>query len=452
MSRTLPGLACFVLLTAQVTASPQDDFEALMELARTQLGAANFAAALATLESAAALRPAAPEVAYGRGIALAELGRPVAALDALEQLVGSDPGHANGWALLGKVFAEQGDLSALLRATEAYENAVALRQADPRFLLALCRTYARLGMSEAALTVLDAYEGKPGTLLRLERARMLSKQGELREARMVLEQLSREGGGAQVHYELAQLLENLGEWDAAADEYEAALRAGPRFGQAWLAAGNLFAKRQNYEQAVARLSRAVEIFPQRSDAHRSLGVAMVRSGQAVEGLAQLRRAVELAPDKPRGLRDLAAALAAGDADKEARELVARAADLDREQRRATMEANRAAELGLLTTRGLYHYRRDNYAEAVELLQIAANLGPEDGLVHFNLGLALAASGAHEEAIAALESSRTLAPERPETYIALARSYRAVGRATDADAMEQRARDLSERSDMLEDRQ
>ena len=73
MTRALACVAC--LLAAHPAPPAQDDFDALMQQARAQLSASDFSAALSTLDSAAALRPRAPEVAYGRGIALVELGR-----------------------------------------------------------------------------------------------------------------------------------------------------------------------------------------------------------------------------------------------------------------------------------------------------------------------------------------------------------------------------------------
>jgi tetratricopeptide (TPR) repeat protein len=441
VNKSLVLVAC--LLTLPVWAAPQEGFESLMQRASEQLAAEDFPTALTTLRAADAVRPGRPEVAYGRAIALSGLNRTDEALEALEGLVAADPGHANGWALLGRTLVNRGDLTSLLRATEAYENAVQLRPADPRLLLALCRTYRTMGMPEAGLAALDAFPGESGRLLQLERARLLIRAGEVETARDLLQQLTAAGGGAQVHYELGTLQENLGDLDAAAAAYRAAVGTGPRFGQAWLAWGELLSRRREFTEALPKLRRATELMPGRAEPYRALGTALTRSGDTAAGIAQLQRAVELAPEHPGTLHQLGTAMAASGDREAARELLAKAAELDSAQRDGAVQTNRVSELGLLTARGLYHYRRADYAESVRLLQNAAQLAPDDALVHYDLGLALAAADGHAAALPALERSLELAPDRGETCAALAIAYRAIGRIDDAAEMERRAEELAQ---------
>ena len=114
-SRASTILLC--LAVAGFAGAQETNFDALLAAARTHLAAEEFDAALSSLDAAEALRPGAPEVAYGRGIALAALGHTDEATAVLEALVAIDPAHAAGWALLGQTLVQRGDLGSLLRAT-----------------------------------------------------------------------------------------------------------------------------------------------------------------------------------------------------------------------------------------------------------------------------------------------------------------------------------------------
>ena len=103
--------------------------------------------------------------------------------------------------------------------------------------------------------------------------------------------------------------------------------------------------------------------------------------------------------------------------------------------------NRSTEIAIVNGRGLYYYRHGDSERAREIFEQALELSPEDGLVHFNLGLAHAALGNHVQAVVAFERAIELNPTRPNAYAALAVEYRALGRKEDAARMEARYREL-----------
>ena len=106
-----------------------------------------------------------------------------------------------------------------------------------------------------------------------------------------------------------------------------------------------------------------------------------------------------------------------------------------------MPRNRGTEIAIVNGRGIYYYRRGDSERAIEIFEQALVLSPEDGLVHFNLGLAHVALDDHVKAATAFERAIEINPARPDAYAALAVEYRALGREEDAARMEARYQEL-----------
>ena len=84
--------------------------------------------ALIILAAAARLRPQEPSVLYTQALTLTRLERFREAIIYLEKAVAADPGNADAWMLLGRLLTQHdGSLEAILRATEAFEQALARR-------------------------------------------------------------------------------------------------------------------------------------------------------------------------------------------------------------------------------------------------------------------------------------------------------------------------------------
>lgn len=217
----------------------------------------------------------------------------------------------------------------------------------------------------------------------------------------------------------------------ATDALVAALRAvelGPELGQAHASLGIIRSIRRQGAAALPALERAIELAPSHAEAHAWLGWLRLLRGEPGRALPSARRAVELDPLAPAFRAYLAeTCLAAGRADE------------------ALAEAARARELqpeyGLAHfIEGLVQYHAGRPAEAEEALLAAAERVPPEGVprhaeVHaaiavvraaagepaaararlaridgaahpFSRGLALAALGDLEDAVAAFERVRT----------------------------------------------
>ena len=157
------------------------------------------------------------------------------------------------------------------------------------------------------------------------------------------------------------------------------------------AATELGKKGQN-QQAAATWREALELSPDDTKAHNSLGVALAALGRTAEAMAQYQKAMELEPDYADSYTNLGV-------------LYARAGDLDR---------------------------------GIPLLRKAVELSPWDAKVHSNLGAALAESGRSDEAIAECRKALQLSPDDAEAHADLAIALARAGRLDEAIAHFERA--------------
>jgi Flp pilus assembly protein TadD len=81
--------------------------------------------------------------------------------------------------------------------------------------------------------------------------------------------------------------------------------------------------------------------------------------------------------------------------------------------------------------GAYLAREGMFGEALEQLQTAAEIEPDDPVVHGELGIAYALKGDHNAAIGAMEHALTLADDDSWTRLLLGLVYAERGRAEDA---------------------
>lgn len=143
-------------------------------------------------------------------------------------------------------------------------------------------------------------------------------------------------------------------------------------------------KQGQWKQAIEHLSEAIDSNPDNALYHYALGGLYMRTGDAQRALGGYSKASELHPNEPRARIGMGYALLAGNLlDEASEELKAalRAADDQPE-----VKATALAHLGVV---GLAQNRVD---EALQNLQNAAELNPEDPYIQTHLGRAFMSSG------------------------------------------------------------
>jgi tetratricopeptide (TPR) repeat protein len=189
----------------------------------------------------------------------------------------------------------------------------------------------------------------------------------------------------EVRDALARLYLETGRIPEALDEVRRALETRPQADHLHRLMANLLVETGDFEEAVREARRAVGLREWYQN-HYTLGYVLYRAGRFPESAAAFRRVTELRPDNAWAFQMLGGALhQAGQANE------AEAAY------RKAIAADPSAAAGAWTNLGTLFYETNRLAPAVEAFRHALVLEPASGLMHRNLGDALARQGRAEEA-------------------------------------------------------
>lgn len=434
-------------MLSQAAQLAPDSFVTQFNLGTALLRTEKHRQAISWLGAAVALRPEEPLPRYGLALAHAALGDHRRAIAQLEECVAVAPDSTDAWLLLGRLHSEHAEsLDSVLKATEAFERVFELRPHEGETCLALGRAYRRLSLPEQAIDLIGQCEaaGVQDARLYLLKGRMLSQMGEVALAR---EALLASSNGPQAegaaYLDLAVISRTQGDFETAIEEYQRTIRLRPRVITAYVHLAEIYVNRQQPEAAAELLTRAIRLVPRSPAAHEQLCQLQRETGELASAEAYCRRAIELDPDLLDAYYTLALLLRdRGQADESRRTMElyqARTAAAERQE----LEANRLAQVALANAQGLYYFRQDDLERALGLFESAAELAADDWLVAFNLGMANAALGRHEDSVAALERSRQLNPGRFPTYPLLVAELRALGRHDEATRVEALGADLEQ---------
>jgi predicted O-linked N-acetylglucosamine transferase (SPINDLY family) len=306
----------------------------------------------------------ASERLYGRAERALREGSPEEAERLAGKLVEKFPRYAAGWSLLGTLAQRRRDLEP---AIGHYRKAASLRPAEPVFhnnLGNACREAQRL--EEAAASLDEALRLDPGY--------------------------------AAAHNNLGLVQLALGRTGAAVASFERAIEARPKYAKAHHNLGTALRQRGDLAAAVASFREALRLDPFYVKALNGLGVTLREQGEHAEALDALERALELSPGYAEAALNQGVALAE----------LSRHAEAQRSFRRAL--ALRPGYTKALIGQGAAHERTRNYAAAVESYREAVRTSSDSADAHFNLGNALRATGALEEAYRAFDTALELDPE------------------------------------------
>jgi len=171
----------------------------------------------------------------------------------------------------------------------------------------------------------------------------------------------------------------------AAAEYRAVLMKDPKSVPALEGLSRIAARMNDAPSSLGFISRAAELRPDDSSIVNQLGVAYVSNGRRKEAAQAFDRALAINP------RDAFACLNAAQNQAELGEW-----DRAYGHAEAAAEILRADATPWLLM-GRFKMRQGKFAEAVAPLREAAKRAPDEALVQYNLGKALASAGRRQEA-------------------------------------------------------
>ena len=216
---------------------------------------------------------------------------------------------------------------------------------------------------------------------------------------------------ARAHFNNGTVLQKLGRFDEAKEQYYAALLSDPNYVKVHVNLGNLFKDEGKLDESKKHFEKALQLEPNSGEIHFGYAYLLGRLGQTDEAQAEYEKSLRLSPksalmyyaygaflDK-RGLRDGAIA---------------------QYQHALQLDPNNAdahAELATaLFTKGDLQQAEPHYLEA-------ARLDPKSAEVHSNLGSLFLREGRMSQAIVQYEEALRLNPKMTEVeeYLRLARS-------------------------------
>lgn len=194
------------------------------------------------------------------------------------------------------------------------------------------------------------------------------KKGNLSEAKKCYEQAIRcqPSWFPLAHYNLAGIYLRQGDLTKALAECEAAIRADPKFGRAYLRKGTILAQQKQFREAIVEFEKALQVEPEMAMAYNNLGLAYQAVGRLAEARNAFQKAIDLDTD------DLAAAYAHNNLGN----LLRQQGDYDGAMRQYLLALRRKPDYAVAWVNlGDMHARRGNFAEAVRCYEKALELDP-----------------------------------------------------------------------------
>jgi Flp pilus assembly protein TadD len=207
--------------------------------------------------------------------------------------------------------------------------------------------------------------------------------------------------------------------------------SNPLLADCFVLSAVISATKKNNEEAVLKLQKAIKIVPNHFDANFSLGRAYFGNNDLDNALMFFRRAVEIQPQNFRANFFLATtAERAGNSDealKTYREILRLYPN--------SSDGNLGLGVLLLKTAG------EKSEEGLKALQKSVALNPNQYEARVVLGKTLITLNRFSEAVDNLQKAGELAPENPESYYQLAIAYRKSGKKTEADEVLQKVKKI-----------
>jgi tetratricopeptide (TPR) repeat protein len=427
-------------------------------LGRIYTAQANYQAAVASLESAAALRPDATDALVPLSIAYFYAGQYKQAAEPLTRALARDPRNAPARHMLGKTHFMLGDYAAAARELEA---ALVLAPTDYDAAYTLGLAYLKQRQFDAARRVYERFVAALGDRpqLRVLTGRAYRETGFLPEAiaefkkaaaldprfprvhyHLGLTYLLKDGAAAisdaarELQMELAahpeEFLANYylgvihaseGRWEQASGLLEKASRLQPQNPDPFFFLGQAYQNSAKYEQAIRAFQQTIRLNPslehndyQVTNAHFRLGQSLLKAGRTAEGERELQLAAEL---KSKAFKTdeakLDAFLKTKGADEQnnlpelvtAQNVVA-GTDAAEARTREALKTDAAFYEKILAAAhnniGLLRAERQDFRAAADHFEAAAKLNPHHEGLDYNLGLAHYKSESYKKAIAPLE--------------------------------------------------
>ncbi|ADI15832.1 tetratricopeptide repeat protein [Truepera radiovictrix] len=421
-------------------------------LGLSEYGRGDFDAALFAFSEVARLFPERFDGHFNRGVALARLRRPEAAVAAFEEALAQAGPETGAQARADAYVGLAGQLIALGRfeaAAEAYAEAIALTGDAPELVYARAEALYRAGRGIEALPALNALEAESVDYrVSALRADIYTQAGQTDYALRALQRAVRRAAEAEDASAEANLLirlgllqRSLGREAAATRAFGAAAQRAPDSGEALYNLGLSYLESGQPDRALEPLEGALmlQLRAQGEGARAAQGEVYLALAAAYEQLGrpnEARRSAEAAASR---LADAALRL-------EASAILGRSLYALGEFRGALLALREVADArpedaNAQLWAGLAHYQRGEFEAAIARYERAVALDPNGAEARLNLGAAYLAAGRYEDAALVYELLTTQFREDPDAFYNLGWALLSQGRPDEARQAWERAVEL-----------
>jgi len=290
------------------------------------------------------------------------------------------------------------------KALEWYERALAIAPGQPQVLGNLGTLYLEMNdLDNAAEVFLTAIERDPAqieSVVNLSSLYLLQSEPE-KALDICRRALEIQPGLHAASFNKGRALFTLERYEEAERAYRQALELQPDDVRYQAALAALLMKTGRSEEAIDAYEEVLEADPGSAMSHLSLGISMTQSGDSAGAMGEFLKAHELDPTLLEAPLNIAV-------------LHERAGEFEQAKRwyERTLEI-REHPIALLNLGQIYGRLYKDHSRAVNLLERAAELAPENAVVFFNLSTAYRAVGDQQKSRAALEKAVALDPELAE---------------------------------------
>ena len=216
-----------------------------------------------------------------------------------------------------------------------------------------------------------------------------------------------------------------GRLDASRENLELILKAKPRDSEALLMLGMVLMDAGRFPEAHAVAQRATKAMPSSDQAYAVKGMAEMRMQRYTEAATSYGRAAELNPNAPDVNLGLALSLwSAGN-------IAGSFAIFEQGLKRFPQDAYHCLEFGRVLLKSAKPNDSTSENRAMALLQAALTLNGSLPQAHYLLGDLALRRGNPEKALQHLEQAVKLDPQDSKIHFAMSRTYRRLGRMDDA---------------------
>ncbi len=295
---------------------------------------------------------------------------------------------------------------------------------------------ARAGNLEQAVVVMrEAIALEPeNALLHSALGGILARQDKPEEARSSFAQAVRlDPTNTVLRFQLARLQMQTGQWEPAYENLRQIATQQPGnpevlalLEDAACELGAEWARARRFKAGQALARDAARRFPASARVHEMLGLFETRNQENVLAVEAYRKARELAPDSAGAVAGLAIAQAAAGMTADA------AATLESALGQFPKDATLRQVYGVLMLKWS-ETEPGRRAQGIQALEAALQLDPNLAEAHYQLGNVALEDGRAEEAARRFETALRCGEPSSRVWFALARAYRRVGRAAEAEA-------------------